>query len=208
MLSQTSRDRTFRYSGLTITVKKGVFHPGFFFSSLLLIQNLESKTLKQKKVLELGCGAGLLAVYAASRGADVTASDINPDAVENTAWNADQNQVYVRTIQSDLFNKIPDLDFDFIMVNPPYYRKNPSTNSERAWYAGDAFQYFHDFFIQLNSQLRPNTQVYMILSEDCEIGVIRQIAKDNQFAMMEVKRHWKWWEWNFIFSMERVVENS
>ncbi len=205
VLHYTRKERTFRYRGLDILVRKGVFHPGFFFSSLMLLEFLEKKPLAGKKVLEPGCGTGLISVFAASRGAHVTACDISRQAVENTRLNATLNKVNIAVLESDLFGSIPADVFDFILVNPPYFRRNPRDDSERAWFAGEDLGYFKRFFMTLHPFFKDNTQVYMILSDDCEIDVIKAIAGANGYRLEEVQRKWKWWEWNIIF---RVVKNS
>lgn len=79
--------------------------------------------LKGKKFLELGCGSGLISIAAAKKGARVTASDINPVAVEFLVKNSEENKVEIEVIESDLFNDIPKQPFDIIAINPPYYKK-------------------------------------------------------------------------------------
>jgi methylase of polypeptide subunit release factors len=67
-----------------------------------------------KKVLDLGCGIGPLAIYYAKNGADsVTAADIYDRHVEYTKWNAIRNDVDIEVIQSDLFDNIEE-KFDVI----------------------------------------------------------------------------------------------
>ncbi len=67
-----------------------------------------------KKVLDLGCGIGPLAIYYAKNGADsVTAADVYDRHVEYTKWNAMRNDVDIEVIQSDLFENIEE-KFDVI----------------------------------------------------------------------------------------------
>jgi predicted nicotinamide N-methyase len=51
------------------------------------------------RVLELGCGLGLVSVAAALAGADVLAADQSPEALAFTAANARHNGVEVRTVR-------------------------------------------------------------------------------------------------------------
>lgn len=76
------------------------------------------------KVLDLGCGYGVVGVLAAKLiGADrVTMSDSNSVAVEFAAKNAKLNKVEdVRTIVSSGFEDIDDKDYSLILSNPPYH---------------------------------------------------------------------------------------
>ena len=42
----------------------------------------------------------------------------------------------------------------------------------------------------------------MILSEDCRIDTIREIAAASRMQLREVFRKRVWGEWNFIFKVE------
>jgi len=76
----------------------GVFHPGLFFSTKLLIEYISEYDLNDKNILELGAGSGLISVYCAKLKANVTASDINPIAVENINQNAKLNSVNIKVV--------------------------------------------------------------------------------------------------------------
>jgi predicted nicotinamide N-methyase len=61
-------------------------------SSIVLAENaLNDKTLRGKKVLEIGCGLGLVGLAAAWSGADVTMTDYDADALLFARWNAITN---------------------------------------------------------------------------------------------------------------------
>ena len=55
--------------------------------------------LTGRRVLELGCGLGLVSVAAAVAGADVLAADQSAEAIAFTAVNAERNGVAVRTVR-------------------------------------------------------------------------------------------------------------
>ncbi len=101
-----SKERNYKYKDITITVFPGVFHPGFFFSTNLLLKYLEKLELNEKYILELGAGSGLISVFAAKRGAFVTASDISLTAVYNIEKNVKMNDANVEIIHSDLFDDL------------------------------------------------------------------------------------------------------
>lgn len=72
------------YKHLNLNVPKDVYKPAE--DTFLLADNLKAET--GEKILELGTGCGLLSIIAAKRGAKVTATDINPKAMERAKENA------------------------------------------------------------------------------------------------------------------------
>lgn len=178
-----SADRNYTYKGLNIYIPKGVFHPGLFFSTHFLTEQLNSYNLKEKQFLELGCGSGLLSLYASRLGAVVTAVDINPLAVTATRNNALTNKLDIQTLESDLFSSLDKRVFDYIVINPPYYKKNPKDNVSAAWLAGSEYQYFEKLFKQLAEHINPATIILMVASEDVDIELIKTIADKNGFVL-------------------------
>lgn len=196
------KPRQYNFKSIKGVVLPGVFYPHFTISTKLLLEFLETKNLKDKSLLELGCGTGLISVFAAHRGAIVTASDINTAAVNNANLNAKNNGVNLLAVESDLFNNLKNQVFDFIVINPPYYPKNPMNTAEQAWYCGANFEYFQRLFMDLNQHLKSDTEVFMILSEDCELERIKNIAQQHGFRFALALKTKKWAEENYIFSIE------
>src|SRR6476620_2111727 len=125
-----SGTRHYRYKNIRLEVPPEVFHPGFFTSTKLLLKYISTLDLAKKNFLELGAGSGLIAIYAARRGAQVTASDINYVAVNALKKNKFLNKVEMDVIESDLFQQISKQEFDVIAINPPYYKKEPASEKE------------------------------------------------------------------------------
>jgi predicted nicotinamide N-methyase len=69
-------------------------------SALALARALARRSLRGRRVLELGCGLGLPAIAAALAGGRVLATDWSPDAVAMTAENAARNGV---ALEAELF---------------------------------------------------------------------------------------------------------
>src|ERR1039457_2800811 len=159
------KPRPYSYKDLDIIVNPGVFYPRFVFSTKILLEFLDEKDLTGKKFLELGAGSGIISLLAAGKGASVTASDINPVAVENIKQNAILNHLELNVIESNLFRNIADKNFDMIVIAPPYYPKAPGNFSEMAWFCGKDFEYFTNIFPELSEHITPFTEIIMILSE-------------------------------------------
>jgi release factor glutamine methyltransferase len=172
-----------------------VFHPGLFFSSGVLAAEVERRKPSGRSVLDVGCGSGVLSLAAARAGARVTAIDINSDAVRATASNATANGLDIETLQSDLFAAVNDRRFDLVVVNPPYFAKDPVDDAERAWFAGADLGYFEQFFAGLGSHLAQvprSGSALMVLSEGCDIGTIAAAATRHGFTLEEATRKRVW----------------
>src|SRR5437762_5716651 len=148
-----SKTRAYTYKNIRMQVPSSVFHPGFFFSTHLLLDQIKRGSLKNKKLLEPGAGSGLISIYAAQRGAIVTATDINPVAVECLRENSRENNVQIDILRSDLFDEIPSQLFDIIVINPPYYKKDPQSYSDYAWNCGSNGEYFKKLLAQLGGYI-------------------------------------------------------
>ncbi len=70
------------------------FGTGSHVSTRLILRFLEENVRRGDRVLDYGCGSGILAIVAAKLGAgEISAVDIDPQALETTAANAGSNGV-------------------------------------------------------------------------------------------------------------------
>ncbi|WP_411767157.1 methyltransferase [Winogradskyella sp. A3E31] len=194
-----SKARKYKYEGIEVMVMPGVFPPHYTLSTKILLDYLKQLDLKNKTVLELGCGSGIISLFAASKEAIVTASDINTVALEALDEASEKNRLQLEIINSDFFNNIANQSFDYVMINPPYYPKKPKNIKEQAWFCGEDFEYFKTLFKQLSQ--RQDKTVLMILSQDCDIDTIKNIASKHQFQLEIEYEHSTLGERNFIFRL-------
>lgn len=195
----------YRYKDLLLEIPPEVFHPGFFFSTQLLLQYLSKLPLLKKNFLELGCGSGLIAMVAAKNGAVVTATDINPAAVEFLKKNCLANNLQLPIIQSDLFDLIPVKQYDIIAINPPYYKKTPVTFRDHAWFCGERGEYFSSMFKSIHSYIHAETEILMVLFDGCDMEMINGFAELNGFVLTCVHSKQNMLEKNFIYKIEKTV---
>jgi len=203
LVKYLSGTRTYRHKNICLEVRPEVFHPGFFFSTKFLLKYLSRLSLANKSFLELGAGSGLLSVYAAQKGARVVATDINPIAVAGLKKNKRMNDVELDIIESNLFEKIPQQSFDVIAVNPPYYKKNPASAKDYAWYCGENGEFFQTFFAGLSNYVHPTSQVLMVVCDGCDRKMIKQMASKNSFHLHCVATQKNLLEKNFIYSVRK-----
>ncbi len=81
------------------------------------------KQYARGKVLDMGCGSCILAETASKKTKNVTAADINPEAVKLA------KQKGFKAVQSDLFENIEG-KFNLIIFNPPYLPEDEKEDEE------------------------------------------------------------------------------
>ena len=201
-----SRERVYRYRGIHVIVPPGVFHPGLFFSTRLLLRHLHELNLPGCSLLELGAGSGLISLVAAAAGAEVTASDINPAAVRGIRRSAAINGAAITTVVSDLFDDMPPGPFDVIVINPPYYFKEVMDERQYAWHCGTNGEYFHRLFASAGNFTHCETVMLMVLCEGCDRGRIETIAERYGYRLSCIRVHTNMVEKNFIYRIYPPVQ--
>lgn len=205
LVKYLAKTRTYRYQDIRLFVPPEVFHPGFFFSTQFLLEYVNKLPLQGKQLLELGCGSGLISIAAAKKGALVTASDINPVAVEALKKNSRNNNAALTVIGSDLFDDIPVKQFDIIAINPPFYKKQPATAKDHAWYCGENGEYFSKLFASLREYIHKHAEILMVLIDDCDMEMINGYAAANGFSLHCVQDKKNMLEQLFIYTIKRAV---
>ncbi len=75
---------------------------------------------KDTELLDMCCGSGILGITAAcERDCNVTLADISDGALKIAKLNAKLNKAKVKTVQTDMFDKVSG-KYDVIVCNPPY----------------------------------------------------------------------------------------
>ena len=102
---------------IVITPKMS-FGTGHHETTYMMLQQLLPLSLEDTKVLDMGCGTGILAIMAALRGArDITAIDIDPWCVENATENVQQNDCSFITIKEGDVSLIVGEQYNLILAN-------------------------------------------------------------------------------------------
>ena len=95
-------------------------------SGVALARELDGTRLERLSVVELGCGLATPSIVAARAGATVLATDLDPEALEVVAQNADANGVHVETAALDwaepeeLISRAP---FDLVLAADVLYER-------------------------------------------------------------------------------------
>jgi release factor glutamine methyltransferase len=192
------------YKDLELDVPETVYYPRE--DSELMAKVLEGMRLENKRVLEIGCGSGILSIVMAKQGAQVTAVDINEDAVETTKLNAEKNSARLTALVSNMFEHVDD-KFDLIVFNPPYLSDDTDLdvvaairnegiehlkedNILRQWGGGPTGrEIIGRFFKSVAAYLAPDSTVVIGISsltgEEEVLSIIRKAGLNPQIARRE-----------------------
>ena len=169
---------------ITITNFEGVYEPAE--DSELMVNHLPEIT---GSVLEIGCGTGIISVHLASKGAQVTAVDLNPKAVEATRFNSMNNGVKIEVMEGDMFAPVEGRRFGTIVCNPPYLppsdRRYKNPNLALAVEGGPTgTEFILRFLSDAPDHLEKTGSIYLITSsrmKDLGTNWKRQIIHQENF---------------------------
>ena len=139
---------------------------------------------KDDRVLDLGCGSGVCAVFAAEVAREVVAVDISPSAVENTRENCrrlGRDNVMVKL--SDMFANV-DGKFDLILANPPYLEADFA--DEEAQFATST-RYLPILFAEAGKHLAKDGRL-LIQYPGWFSGSIKRLAADHGLEVVKIQR--------------------
>ena len=104
---------------INILLDPGVaFGTGSHATTALCLRWLEQADLRDKAVIDYGCGSGILAIAAARLGADkIHAVDNDPQAIAATVDNSLRNDIPLHKITAYLPKALPKLKADFLLAN-------------------------------------------------------------------------------------------
>ncbi len=112
----------FSAADLSLQAEPGVFAAGKLDpGTARFLGVVQLSDFTGKRVLELGCGYGVIALKASLAGAAVTATDDDLLAVRSTHRNAAHYGADVRVLHSDVDSELQDETFDAVLMNPPFH---------------------------------------------------------------------------------------
>ena len=151
----------------------------------------ETTVVKDKRVLEIGTGSGLLSLCALQAGASyVVATDVNPNAVANARYNVKElgaeNRFEVRQVsQSErgAFAVVRDDEtFDVIISNPPWVDRKPGRIEDYALY-DEAFLLMRTLFGGLPKYLNPGGKALLAYGSVSGIRMLYELSTEHGYEI-------------------------
>ncbi len=112
----------FSAADLNLQAESGVFAAGKLdLGTARFLAAVQLEDFAGQRVLELGCGYGVIALKTSLAGAAVTATDDDLLAVRSTHRNAARYGADVRALHSDVDSELQGETFDAVLMNPPFH---------------------------------------------------------------------------------------
>lgn len=198
-----------KVEGLNLLITPQVFNPRLFGSSPFLLRYLRDHPPRPgSKALDLGCGSGLLGIELARLGAQVLATDINPEAVWVASVNARLNDCPAthEARQGSLYEPLEGehKKFDLIVMNPPYYAHSPRNLLEHAFMAGPELEVLTGMLAGAASYLKPEGLALAVLSSTIPLAASLEAARQAGLSWQVVAQRRYWAEWHLIYEFRLI----
>lgn len=163
-----------------------VYPPGE--DSFLLEEYVKELELEGARILDMGTGSGIIALAAAEKGSEVTAADVDPEALEQAKRNAEEKElVNIEFIRSDLFENVQG-KFDYIFFNPPYLPGEKGIGDENIWRGGEkGIEVTRRFLESAESYLAEGGEAAVVLSSRAEY---RELVEEYGLEIIDSEKIW------------------
>ena len=149
--------------------------------------------LKDSRVCDMGCGPGIIGLYAISQGAKkVVQADINPFAVKNAEQNKEYHSISDEKMSvylSNCFDSVPRQRFDTIIFDLPFHSDTVEISDplQHAFF-DPCFQTVKKFLNQVSEfSIKKNTRIFLAFSNKGDTQALENLFEDSIF-------NWKLWK--------------
>jgi release factor glutamine methyltransferase len=192
--------------GKELIVFPNVMSPKYDWSPRFHIENMPNQ--KDKEFLEIGCGSGVLSLFAAFQGAKkIVAVDINKDAIKNTKANFQKyNLKNSKVFESDVFDKVQG-KFDTINFAAPYHGNKPRDILEYG-VSDPEYRALKLFLGNARKFLKENGQIILGFSDTGDSDLLNTLFIENKFHIKNFKEErnngWK----AYLYVLEPIKFNN
>ncbi|AAF10491.1 class I SAM-dependent methyltransferase [Deinococcus radiodurans R1 = ATCC 13939 = DSM 20539] len=153
-------------------------------ATAILLTHLADLDLTGQRVLDLGCGAGLIGAWAASRGGQVTLVDGDLQSVRSSERTLAANALPGEVIHSDVDAALGERQFDVMLTNPPFHVGR-----------GVVLDVAREFIATAGRRLVPGGRMFLVANEPLPyeqalgaLGTVREVVREQGFKVLELRR--------------------
>ena len=172
---------------LEILIFPNVMSPKYDRSAQMIISMMPDQ--KGKKVLEIGCGTGILSIHSALQGAiSITSIDINPTAIKNTKENfakysINNSEVFL----SDLFENVIGT-FDTIIFNAPF-NGNQALDILELGTSDYNYETLTRFFSEASRYIQEDGEILLGFANTGDNDLVHKLIKENNLEIKNFQTH-------------------
>ncbi|MDD5651131.1 MAG: methyltransferase [Candidatus Nanoarchaeia archaeon] len=147
------------------------------------------------KVLDMGCGSGILAEAALTKTKDVLATDINKNAVNLCIKKG------INAIESDLFQKVKG-KYDLIIFNPPYLpedKKEPKDSALITSGGKKGYELLDKFLLESKKHLKKSGNILFVCSS--LTGDVEKIIKKHKYKFKKLETQKLFFEHLYVYKV-------
>jgi release factor glutamine methyltransferase len=151
----------------------------------------ETALVRDKTILEIGAGTGLLSLCCLNAGAaKVVATDVNPAAIANTEYNANMlglaDRLETRLVPLDRAEAYSVIEaserYDLIISNPPWENRRPGGIYDYALY-DEGFRLMQSLLAGLAGHLKPGGRAFLAYGCVDAIQTLQRLALEFGLAV-------------------------
>jgi methylase of polypeptide subunit release factors len=175
--------------GIRIKILPGVFSPEIFFESRWFAEKV-AKLAEGKRLLEIGPGTGVIGLFAALKGAEVTVVDVNEDAVKNTQINFAEHSLNVDARQGSVYEPLEASErYDVIFWNHPF-NKTSQEDTDPFLKSVFDYQYKHlkTYIAEGGDHLLSQGRLLLGTSNIADLSEIEEIAQKYGYNFVLVDK--------------------
>ena len=169
---------------IVLTALPNVYAPFFFTDSQWFGEHVSS-IVGTGSLLEIGSGSGVISVICALNGARVTATDINPAAVENTRINAEKYKLDIDVRSGDLYSPLRESEkFEYIFWAHPFNNWETPVD-DILLRSGMDFRYegIRGYIAGAKAHLRPDGRLLLGTGDSADLETIEKIAIESGYTL-------------------------
>lgn len=175
--------------GMNVKILPGVFSPEIFFESKWFAEKV-AQLASGKSLLEIGPGTGIIGLIAARKGAEVTAVDINENAIENTKLNFGENGLMVDARLGSVYEPLNGSEkFDLIFWNHPF---NKTEQLDTDPFLKSVFDYKYEnteaYISESRKHLSTNGRIFLGTSNIADLSEIEDIAAKYNYDFVLIEK--------------------
>ncbi|MFX1597683.1 MAG: HemK2/MTQ2 family protein methyltransferase [Promethearchaeota archaeon] len=192
----------------TFYVHPRVFLPHYTLTSRFLAMNL--RISKSARVLDLGTGIGIQAIFAAEKAKRIIATDINPYAVKCARINVNLNNLEhkIEIRKGDMFEPVKNEKFDVILFNPPYITRRPKSMLERAWFCGENNELIGKFISNAKGYLKNHGYVQILYSTLGDLTFLLRKFDEEGYKVRKIAEKNTYFERFVIYIAKHIAEST